>query len=141
MHVKHRFYVPHLFISTKERGKKDLYFLVGTHPRQRHRRKAVPRELRLLARIPATLTWKNPRRCQGAHPHAVADEEDDAASHPGRRCRAAHAGTRCRPDPRLDRPRRRFIPDLSLCEQNSPNIMMYNEKYYQFRHDYIDRKT
>lgn len=94
-----------------------------THPRQRYRRKAVPRELHLLARLTAALTREDPRRCKGAHPHAVADEEDDAARHPGRRRGAADAGTRCRRlDPRLDRPRRRFIPDLPLCEQTGLDI-------------------
>jgi len=118
--VKRQFYgSPLVRFSLRERKRREksaFFFIFSTHPRQRHRREVVPRELRLLARIPATLTRKNPRRGQGAHPHAVADEEDDAARHPRRRRRAAHAGTRCRPDPRLDRPRRRFIPDLSLCE-------------------------
>jgi len=93
--------------------------LSRTHPRQCHRREAVPRELRLLARIAVTLAREDPRGREGAHPHAIADEEDDPARHPRRRHSAGDAGAQgCRPDPRLDRPRRRFIPNLPLCEQN-----------------------
>lgn len=87
---------------------------------QRHRREPLPRKLRLLTRVSVTLTREDPRRREGTHPHAVPDEEDDATRHPGRRRRAADAGTRCLPDPRLDRPRRRFIPDLPLCKQTGP---------------------
>lgn len=117
MHVKRWFYVPHF---QEEKKTKSICVFSFTHPRQRHRRKPLPRELRLLPRIPVTLTREDPRRREGTHPHAVADEEDNATRHPSRRRRAADAATRSLPDPRLDRPRRRFIPDFPLCDQTGP---------------------
>lgn len=121
MHVKQWFYVPRF--QEKKKDEKQSAFS-RTHPRQCHRRKPLPRELCLLPRIPVTLTREDSRRREGAHPHAVADEEDNAARHPSRRRRTADAATRSLPDPRLDRPRRRFIPDFPLCNQTSPIYIM-----------------
>lgn len=98
-------------------------FFFCTHPRQRHRRETVPCKLRFLAWSTVTLTREYPRCCEGAHPHTVANKEDNAARHPGRRSRTAYAGARCRPDTRLDRPRRCFIPDLPFCEnKQTPDV-------------------
>lgn len=106
------------FPRIKKNGKQSAFS--RTHPRQRHRRESLPRELRLFTRIPVTLTREDPRRCKGTHPHTVTNEEDNAARHPSRRRRAADAATRCLPDPRFDRPRRRFIPDFPFYEQTGP---------------------
>lgn len=85
-----------------------------THPCQCHGWKAVPRELRFLARVPTTLTREDPRCRESAHPHSVADEENDAPRHAARRWRAP--SRRRRANTPFDRACRTLVPCHPLCE-------------------------
>lgn len=101
-----------------KRRRKEKMEEARTHPCQCHRREAVPGELRFLARVSMTLTREDPRCRESAHPHPVADEENDAPRHAARRRRPADARTRRRrADTSFDRACRCLIPDLPLWEQ------------------------